>query len=87
MAKDTTKNVAATDANGTQVEAPAEKSTAKKEKQRSVYSLNELAANARNLFNTRQECVVAALRDAGKTECTVSEAKEIVSKFLKKEVK
>lgn len=55
--------------------------------QESVYSANELAANARKLFGTRQECVVAALRAAGKSECTVSETKKIVEKFLKKEVK
>lgn len=52
-----------------------------------VYSVAELAANARKIFNTRQECVSAALRAAGKTECTVTEAKIIVEKFLKKEVK
>jgi hypothetical protein len=34
-----------------------------------------------------QECVVAALKTDGKAEYTVSEAKEIVSKFLQKEVK
>ncbi len=52
-----------------------------------VYSAKELAANARNIFGTRQECVMAALKAAGKAECTVSDAKEIVEKFLKKEVK
>lgn len=52
----------------------------------SMYSCNELAANAGKIFNTRQECVTAALKAAGKSECTVSEAKEIVGNFLKKEV-
>lgn len=55
--------------------------------QESVYSVNELAANARKIFGTRQECVAAALKASGKTECTVSEAKKIVEIFLKKEVK
>lgn len=53
----------------------------------SVYSADELAANAKKIFGTRQECVTAALRAAGKSRCTVSEAKEIVEKFLKREVK
>ena len=43
--------------------------------------------NARSVFGTMQECVVAALKTDGKAEYTVSEAKEIVSKFLQKEVK
>lgn len=55
--------------------------------QESVYPVSELAANARKLFGTRQECVAAALRAAGKSECTVSEARTVVEKFLKKEVK
>ena len=53
----------------------------------SVYPASELAANAKKVFGTRQECVAAALKAAGKTECTVTEAKEIVGKFLKREVK
>lgn len=53
----------------------------------SVYSAGELAANAKKVFGTRQECVAAALKAAGKTECTVTEAKMIVEKFLKREVR
>lgn len=63
---------------------------AKKEKrvlQESFYSVNELAANAKKIFGTRQECVIAALKASGKSECTVNEAKAIVEKFLKREVK
>lgn len=55
--------------------------------QESVYSVDELAASAKKVFKTRQECVLAALKSAGKTECTVTEAREIVKKFLKEEVK
>lgn len=51
-----------------------------------VYPLGELMENAKNIFNTRQECVSAALKAAGKEECSVAEAKEIVEKFLKREV-
>ena len=54
--------------------------------QEPAYPVNELAANAKKAFGTRQECVEAALRAAGKTECTVAEAKGIVKRFLKKEV-
>lgn len=63
------------------------KASGKKEKKESVYKISELAANARKLFNTRQECVVVALKAGGKMEYTTSEAKTIIEKFLKKEVK
>ena len=53
----------------------------------SVYSASELANNAFALFETRPECVTAALKADNKTECTLSRAKEIVEKFIKKEVK
>ena len=62
------------------VKAPAE----------SEYTIEELADGAGNIFNTRRECVVAALKVAGVTMCTmctVSKAKELVDAFLKKEVK
>lgn len=52
-----------------------------------AYSVGELAANAKKLFGVRQECVVVALKAAGKTDCTVSEAEEVIKKFMKKEVK
>ena len=69
-------------------EAPkAEKKPEKKAPAESVYTVSELAGNARSVFGTMQECVVAALKTDGKAEYTVSEAKEIVSKFLQKEVK
>lgn len=57
-----------------------------KAKQESVYTARELADNARELFGTRPECVTAALKAANKESCTVSEAKEIVGKFMKREV-
>lgn len=53
----------------------------------SEYKVSELADNAKSLFGTRPECVAAALKAAGKENCTVSEAKSIVYEFLKKEVK
>ncbi|MCM1559642.1 MAG: hypothetical protein NC123_08860 [Butyrivibrio sp.] len=85
MAKDTSKNAGTAEK---QAEAGQEpKNEPKAKKKESAYPVSELAANARKIFGTRQECVSAALRAAGKTECTVSEAKTIVEKFLKKEVK
>lgn len=65
----------------------AERSRRKRPLQSSVYTVSELAGNARSVFGTMQECVIAALKTDGKAEYTVSEAKEIVSKFLQKEVK
>ncbi len=51
----------------------------------SVYPVDELASNAK-VFGSRPECVMAALRAAGKTECTVAEAREILEQFLTREV-
>lgn len=88
MAKETTKEARATETAETKVEVVQEASQKEqKASQESVYSASELAANAKKVFGTRQECVAAALKAAGKTECTVTEAKEIVGKFLKREVK
>ena len=78
-------------AEAAETESPAEETVQAQIKPKggkaAVYSAKELAANARNIFGTRQECVMAALKAAGKAEFTVSDAKEIVEKFLKKEVK
>nr|WP_303038299.1 hypothetical protein [Enterocloster clostridioformis] len=88
MAKETTKEARATETAETKVEVVQETSQKEQKASReSVYSASELAANAKKVFGTRQECVAAALKAAGKTECTVTEAKEIVGKFLKREVK
>lgn len=84
MAKETTKNAVAAEKQAEAGQEPKNEPRAEKE---SAYPVSELAANAKKIFGTRQECVSAALRAAGKTECTVSEAKVIVEKFLKKEVK
>ena len=88
MAKETTKEARATETAETKVEVVQEASQKEQKASReSVYSASELAANAKKVFGTRQECVAVALKAAGKTECTVTEAKEIVGKFLKREVK
>lgn len=52
----------------------------------SVYTASELAANHK-LFGVNRDIVVFALRKAGKTSATFSEAKAIVDKFKNKEVK
>ena len=51
------------------------------------YTIEELADGAGNIFKVQRECVVAALKVAGVTTCTVSKAKELVDAFMKKEVK
>lgn len=84
MAKETAKSAVAAEK---QTEAEQEPKNEPKAEKESAYPVSDLAANAKKIFGTRQECVSAALRAAGKTECTVSEAKTIVGKFLKKEVK
>lgn len=58
-----------------------------KESKEAVYKVSELAAAAKEAFNTRPEVVTAALLSAKKTSATKSEAKRLVEAFLKKEVK
>lgn len=52
----------------------------------SVYTADELAKNHK-AFNTSYEIVTIALRMAGKTAATFSEAQKIIDKFKTKEVK
>ena len=52
-------------------ETKAEKKPEKKAPAESVYTVSELAGNARSVFGTMQECVVAALKTDGKAEYTV----------------
>lgn len=61
-------------------EAPAAKKNA------SVYKAEELAAGAEEAFGTTQECVMAALRQAGITECTKEEAEKTVKAFRGRKV-
>ncbi len=53
---------------------------------RPTYSVQEFADCAHSLFGTRPECVMAALKSADISECTVSEAKKTVKDFLNREV-
>lgn len=93
MAKESSKAARAVETAGNEAEtiqAHASRKEQEQKKQReseSVYKIDELAANAGRIFGTKPECVRAALNAAGKSESTVSEAAEIVKKFLKKEVK
>jgi len=87
MAKDTVTKETASSKTDEKQEAVVNPTGAKRIKQESAYSVKELVANAGKLFNTMPECAAAALRAANKENITVSEAQEIVSKFLKKEVK
>ena len=65
------------------VKAPAAKVAPPKE---SVYTAAELAQNHK-FFKTSYEIVIVALRLAGKTSATITEAKHIIEKFKNKEVK
>lgn len=64
-----------------------ENAKSEKKEQESVYTAEELANNAKTIFSTRKECVVAALKAVDVKKCTISEAREIVKSFLSKEVK
>ena len=52
-----------------------------------VYAVGELAEVSKKIFNTSPEIVQTALKQAGKTRVTLTEAKNIVKIFLSKEVK
>ena len=51
-----------------------------------IYTAEELSDNSIQLFGVQAECVTVALKVAGIKNCTVSKAREIVQKFLKKEI-
>lgn len=89
MAKEAQKEARTAGTDETKAEATQEQAPKKGQKtlQEPAYPAGELAANAKKVFGTRQECVAAALKAAGKTEYTVTEAKGIVGEFLKREVK
>lgn len=55
-------------------------------KNASVYKAKELAAGAEEAFGTTQECVLAALRQAGIAECTKEEAEKAVRAFRGRKV-
>ena len=59
------------------------------EHQEAEYSAAEFAASASTIFGkgATPDCVIAAFRMAGVEKATKSKAKELVSKFLQKEVK
>lgn len=89
MAKETLKDVKTVETAENKAEVVQEQASKKERKapQESVYSVDELAANAKEIFGTRQECVATALRSDEKKGYTVPEAKRILEKFLKREVK
>lgn len=88
MAKEIQKDAKAAETAENKAETVKEQASKKEQKAIGpVYTAGELAANASKIFATRPECVTAALKAAGKPECTVPEAKTIVEKFLKKGVR
>lgn len=56
-------------------------------KNESVYTIDEFCKNAQTLFSVKPECVRAAFKKNGITECGKDKAKKIVEEFMKKEVK
>ena len=50
------------------------------------YEISELAKKAREIFDTTPEAVTVALKTAGYSDATLSEAKAAVKAFLEKEV-
>ena len=51
------------------------------------YTIKELENASTKVFGVPRECAVAAFKGCKKTEMTVAEAKQIIDRFMKKEVK
>ena len=68
MAKETLKETKTVETTDIKVEVTQEQAPKKEQRtlQESIYSVSELAANARKVFGVRQECIEAALKAAGK---------------------
>lgn len=52
-----------------------------------VYSIEELTASSESALGVPRECAAAAFKKQKKERLSLSEAKEIVEKFMKSEVK
>ena len=78
--------MAAEKESGTEMQKKVSKENIVSKQKDSVYTAAELADQAMSLFRTRKECVIVALKLAGVSSCTVSEAKGIIEQFQKKEV-
>ncbi|MCL2487420.1 MAG: hypothetical protein FWE80_01915 [Oscillospiraceae bacterium] len=66
---------------------PKQKSGGAKGDAGSVYGAEELAASARKQFGVSPEVAAAAMKMAGRNRAAISEAAEIINKFIKREVK
>lgn len=77
--------MAAKNAEQTKPDIQEKASTVKQ--QESVYTLEEFATNAEDIFGTGPECVFAALKEQGIAKCTKQKAIEIVRAFCRREVK
>lgn len=66
--------------------AAASAGIAQRQEKDSIYTLTELVAASGRLFGCGPDCVVAAFREAGKNGASISEAKQMVQKFLRKEI-
>lgn len=65
----------------------ADKNTAPAPAGETVYTREELLAGSLAAFGVQPEMLAGAMRVAGKTEMTRTEAREAIDKFLKMEVK
>ena len=72
--------------NGKNTAAIDAKKPASVKKNESIYKAEELAAGAEEAFGTTQECVMAALRQSGITECTKEDAASIVKAFRERKI-
>lgn len=52
-----------------------------------LYPVSEIIPVSRQLFGWQPECTAAALKPIGKDQMTLSEVKEVVNAFLRKEIK
>ncbi len=73
--------------NADQTKPATQEKASNVKQQEAVYTLEEFAANAEDIFGAGPECVFAALKEKKITKCTKQKAREIVRAFCGREIK
>lgn len=74
-------------ADGKETGQPADTAPPKKKGEPPQYTAGELVAASEKALGVPQECAAAAFKIAGKTHMSLDEAKAVVGRFMKQEVR
>lgn len=77
----------AAQADGKDTSQPADAAPPKKKGAPPQYTAEELIAASEKALGVPQECAAAAFKIAGKTHMSLDEAKAVVGRFMKQEVR